>query len=224
MTAILGISALYHDSAAALVVDGRIVAAAQEERFTRKKHDADFPRNAVDYCLREAGISAAESRLRRLLRQADHQVRAAAGNLSRLRAERISLVPASHAAVAQGKAARAAADPQSAQGPVPRAVRLHRSSRVARGQRVLSFAVRRSGDPHDRRRRRVVHDLLRDGPRQPHRADARDPLPALARPALLGVHLLRRLSRQQRRIQADGPGSLWRARLQRPHPPSISST
>jgi carbamoyltransferase len=49
MTAILGISAYYHDSAAALVVDGRIVDAAQEERFTRIKHDASFPANAVAY-------------------------------------------------------------------------------------------------------------------------------------------------------------------------------
>jgi carbamoyltransferase len=57
-TRILGISAYYHDSAACLVEDGRIVAAAQEERFTRKKHDASFPSAAVDYCLREAGISA----------------------------------------------------------------------------------------------------------------------------------------------------------------------
>ena len=53
---VLGISAFYHDSAAAVVEDGRIVAAAQEERFTRKKHDSDFPRNAIDYCLREAGV------------------------------------------------------------------------------------------------------------------------------------------------------------------------
>jgi len=53
---ILGISAFYHDSAAALVRDGSIVAAAQEERFTRKKHDHDFPQNAIDYCLAEAGI------------------------------------------------------------------------------------------------------------------------------------------------------------------------
>ena len=53
---ILGISAFYHDSAAALVDDGQIVAAAQEERFTRKKHDSRFPRNAVTYCLEEAGI------------------------------------------------------------------------------------------------------------------------------------------------------------------------
>ena len=53
---ILGLSAFYHDSAAALVEDGRIVAAVQEERFSRKKHDARFPRNAIDYCLKEAGI------------------------------------------------------------------------------------------------------------------------------------------------------------------------
>jgi len=56
MTAILGISAYYHDSAAALVVDGRIVAAAQEERFTRRKHDAEFPAHAVRYCLEEGGL------------------------------------------------------------------------------------------------------------------------------------------------------------------------
>ncbi len=56
MTSVLGISAFYHDSAAALIVDGRIVAAAQEERFTRRKHDPDFPRQAVAYCLTEAGI------------------------------------------------------------------------------------------------------------------------------------------------------------------------
>jgi carbamoyltransferase len=55
-TRILGISAYYHDSAACLVVDGEIVAAAQEERFTRKKHDAGFPSNAAAYCLREGGI------------------------------------------------------------------------------------------------------------------------------------------------------------------------
>jgi carbamoyltransferase len=57
---ILGISAFYHDSAAALVVDGKIVAAAQEERFTRKKHDQAFPKNAVEYCLREGKLKAGE--------------------------------------------------------------------------------------------------------------------------------------------------------------------
>ncbi len=57
---ILGISAFYHDSAAALIVDGHIVAAAQEERFSRKKHDESFPVQAISYCLEEAGISLAD--------------------------------------------------------------------------------------------------------------------------------------------------------------------
>ena len=57
---VLGISAFYHDSAAALVVDGKIVAAAQEERFTRKKHDAGFPDNAIAYCLEEGGLKLSD--------------------------------------------------------------------------------------------------------------------------------------------------------------------
>lgn len=57
---ILGISALYHDSAAAIIDDGNIIAAAQEERFTRKKHDLSIPVNAAKYCLREAGVSIDE--------------------------------------------------------------------------------------------------------------------------------------------------------------------
>ena len=54
---ILGISAFYHDSAAALIVNGEIIAAAQEERFTRIKQDYRFPRSAAAYCLREAGLT-----------------------------------------------------------------------------------------------------------------------------------------------------------------------
>mgnify|MGYP000049979104 CR=1 FL=1 len=57
MTAILGISAFYHDSAAALLVDGKIIAAAQEERFTRKKHDPSYPIKAIEYCLSESNLS-----------------------------------------------------------------------------------------------------------------------------------------------------------------------
>ncbi len=57
---ILGISAFYHDSAASLVRDGQIIAAAQEERFTRKKHDPGFPARAVEYCLREGGVNVGE--------------------------------------------------------------------------------------------------------------------------------------------------------------------
>jgi carbamoyltransferase len=60
MAAILGISAFYHDSAAALVVDGKVVAAAQEERFTRIKHDYNFPSRAIDFCLDQAGLKPAD--------------------------------------------------------------------------------------------------------------------------------------------------------------------
>ena len=55
---ILGISAFYHDSAACIIKDGEIIAAAQEERFTRKKHDASFPSYAIKYCVQEAQINA----------------------------------------------------------------------------------------------------------------------------------------------------------------------
>ena len=54
---ILGISAFYHDSAACLIKNGEIIAAAQEERFTRIKHDSSFPHNSIKYCLREAQIT-----------------------------------------------------------------------------------------------------------------------------------------------------------------------
>ena len=57
MTAILGISAFYHDSSAALIIDGEIIAAAQEERFTRKKQDPSYPVNSINYCLFEAKLS-----------------------------------------------------------------------------------------------------------------------------------------------------------------------
>jgi len=57
---VLGVSAYYHDSAAALVIDGRVVAAAQEERFTRRKHDPDFPKHAIEYCLRECKATLAD--------------------------------------------------------------------------------------------------------------------------------------------------------------------
>ena len=57
MTSILGISAFYHDSAAALIIDGKIIAAAQEERFSRKKHDARYPFNAIKYVLSEANLN-----------------------------------------------------------------------------------------------------------------------------------------------------------------------
>ena len=90
---VLGISAFYHDSAACLLRDGEIVAAAQEERFTRKKGDAAFPHQAVAYCLAAAGITIDDLALRRLLRQAAAQVRADSRDVSRRRPARVALVP-----------------------------------------------------------------------------------------------------------------------------------
>ena len=60
MTSVLGISAFYHDSAAAIIVNGEIIAAVQEERFTRKKHDASYPKNAINYVLKEASLKLSE--------------------------------------------------------------------------------------------------------------------------------------------------------------------
>ena len=60
MTSILGISAFYHDSAAALIIDGKIVSAAQEERFTRKKHDPRYPKNAVNFVLESSNLKLSQ--------------------------------------------------------------------------------------------------------------------------------------------------------------------
>ena len=60
MTSILGISAFYHDSAAAILIDGEIIAAVQEERFTRKKHDSSFPKNSVDYVLKYSKLKLSD--------------------------------------------------------------------------------------------------------------------------------------------------------------------
>ena len=60
MTSVLGISAFYHDSAASLIIDGEIIAAAQEERFSRKKHDASYPRAAINYVLSASNLKLSE--------------------------------------------------------------------------------------------------------------------------------------------------------------------
>ncbi len=218
MTAILGISAFYHDSAAALVVDGEIVAAAQEERFTRNKHDHAFPSNAIAYCLREAGLEPGELdyvgfydkpflKFERLLET--YLAFAPAGFASFLKAMPLWLRQKLHL-------------PREIRRELGRRVparhRLHRAPRVARRPRLLPLALRRGGDPHPRRRRGVGHGQLRRRPRQPHRAHPRAALPALARPALLGLHLLLRLQGQLRRVQADGAGALRRAALRRRDP------
>ena len=100
---ILGISAYYHDSAACLVQDGAIIAAAQEERFTRKKHDERFPRNAVDYCLREGGITTADLDYVAFYEKPFTEVRPDPSFISGLRADRHSLVSQSDSDLGQRK-------------------------------------------------------------------------------------------------------------------------
>ena len=162
MTAILGISAFYHDSAAALVVDGRIVAAAQEERFTRNKHDPAFPargdrllparggpgrRTTCDYvAFYDKPLTKFERLLETYLAYAPRGV---------------PQLPAGHAALAQGQAAHAADDPPRAGRPDPRRLVFtdHHESHAASAFFPCPFEAGRDPDP--RRRRRMEHDDLR---------------------------------------------------------------
>ena len=162
MTVVLGISAFYHDSAAAIVRDGEIVAAAQEERFTRKKHDASFRRNALRYCVRKPGVSLADIdfvafyekpflKFERLLETYLAFAPRGFGSFRmamplwlkrscfRSRCWSISCAPKRPTSI--GKQAA-----------------LYRASRKPRSERILSVAVQRGGDPDDGRRRRMGDD------------------------------------------------------------------
>ena len=170
---ILGISAYYHDSAAALVRDGEIVAAAQEERFTRKKNDAGFPANArCAGASSEAGLTGKDIDLRRLLRQAVPEVRAAAGNLSRLRAARLHVVPHRDADLDRARScSRRTCCCKELEGDRPGLGRsgqaaVRRASPQPRGVGVLPLAVRGGRGADHGRRRRMGDDLGRHRARQ----------------------------------------------------------
>jgi carbamoyltransferase len=100
---ILGISAFYHDSAACVVRDGDIIAAAQEERFTCKKHDAGFPGHAIRYCLGEAGIAITDLRYIVFYDKPLIRFEPSAGDLPSLRSQRPAILHGCDACVAQGK-------------------------------------------------------------------------------------------------------------------------
>ena len=220
---ILGISAFYHDSAAALVDDGRIVAAAQEERFSRKKHDARLPRHAIEYCLAEGGVEPRPGRPRRLLRQALPEVRAAPGDLPGLRAARVPVVLDGRPPVGQGKALPEAPPQAGARRPRGRdrgEAAVRRAPSEPRGERLLPLAVRRGGHPHHGRGGRMGDDLGGRGPRELPGDREGDPLPTLAGASLLGLHVLHGLQGQLRRVQAHGARPLRRAEVR----PASSST
>ena len=188
------------------------MAAAQEERFTRKKHDAGFPSKAVEYCLKEGGITGLGARLRRLLREAARQVRAAARNLRGVGATRVEVVPDGHAVVAGREAVDGRRHCRPARG-VRRPGAVRRASRVACLIGVLSVAVRKRRGRHHGRRRRMGHLVDRCRSRTRPRDPSRDALPAFARPAVFRVHLLHRLQGELRRIQGDGPRAVRRAEV-----------
>ena len=114
---ILGISAFYHDSAAAVVKDGQIVAAAQEERFTRIKHDHNFPKHAVDYCLREAGLTPEQLDYVVFYDKPFLKFDRLHGNLPGLYAARLPVVHDGDAALAQDQAPPAPRNPPAPSTP-----------------------------------------------------------------------------------------------------------
>ena len=216
---VLGISAFYHDSAAALVEDGQLVAAAQEERFTRKKHDAGFPQNAVQYCLDTAGIKLAD---------VDY---VAFYDKPFLKFER--LLETYLAFAPRGFSSFRMAMPLWLKEKLFQKTLLRDEmkrwqpdfdwqKRLLFGEHHQSHAASAFfPSPYEEaavlthgRRRRMGHDVARLGPGQQARDAARDPLPALARPALFGLHLLHGLQGQFRRVQGDGAGALRRAEVQ----------
>ena len=212
MTLILGLSAFYHDSAAALLRDGAIVAAAQEERFSRRKHDEGFPSGAVEYCLRTAGCRAAD------LDYVGFYDKPLA-KFDRLMRTYLAFAPRGYQSLRRSAPAVAAAPSCR----IPRALDrglggAYAGSYVFTDHHESHAASAFFPSPFDE-----AAILTLDGvgewstasfgrrARQPHRVDARDALPAFAGTALLGVHLLHGLQGQQRRVQGDGPGPLRRA-------------
>ena len=149
---VLGISAFYHDSAARIVVDGKIVAAAQEERFTRKKHDAGFPGCRRSLLPDGRQIVGGRARSCGVLREAVSQIRTPARDLSRLCAAGLSIVPKGDAGLAEGEAVPesriARPSPQDRrQRRLGEEAALRRPPPESRGFSVLSFAVRGGGGP-----------------------------------------------------------------------------
>jgi predicted NodU family carbamoyl transferase len=168
-THILGISAFYHDSAAVLLRDGKIVAAAQEERFTRQKGDARFPQRAIQYCLDEGGLDVSSI---------DHLVfyEQPKQKFERLLETYLSYAPKGYqsftAAIRQWAGRKLDLPNLLLTGPLTGfAVLVYRPSRLARRKRVLSLSVRGSGGSHTRCGGRVGNQLHRHRARQQTRTD-----------------------------------------------------
>ena len=216
---VLGISAFYHDSAAALIEDGHLVGAAQEERFTRKKHDSAFPQNAVQYCLDTAGIKLAD---------VDY---VAFYDKPFLKFERLLETYLAYAP--RGFNSFRMAMPlwlkeKLFQKTLLRDEMKHWQpdfdwqKRLLFGEHHQSHAASAFfPSPYEEAAVLCMDGVgewattsLGLGPGQQARDAEGDPLPALDRAALFGLHLLYGLQGQLRRVQGHGPGALWRAEVQ----------
>ena len=168
---ILGVSAYYHDSAAALIEDGRVIAAAQEERFTRRKHDASFPTNAVNYCLSERGVPISsldavvfyekpflkfERLLETYMSVAPRGFRQFLMAMPIWLREKLFQKISAHQRVDEDRCRLR-----------PGEAAVQRAPSEPCGERLLSFAVRARSHPHPRRRRRVDHDRRGSRRRKP---------------------------------------------------------
>ena len=212
-TTILGISAFYHDSAAALVVDGDIAAAAQEERFTRRKHDPGFPSRAVQYCLSHAGKTAAdidyvvfyEKPLRKFERLVETYLAFAP---SGYKSFSMALPVWLKEKVNLPRVIRQALGPDFK---APLAFTDHHESHAA-----SAFFP----SPFDEAAILTLDGVgewstTTFGVGRGNRIELTqaDPVSALAGVAVFGCHVLLRLQGEQRRVQADGPRALRPARL-----------
>ena len=211
----LGISCYYHDSAAALLRDGRVVAAVEEERFTRVKFDDSFPANAIHWCLEDAGITPADVetvafydkpvlKLERLL---DNYITFAPRGLRSF----LDVMP-------KWLHKRLWIKDEIKKNPpgLPRRDNLPRTSRLPRGLRLFHVPVRRRGHTHRRRRGGMDHDVFWCRPWHVHRACARHPLAPLARDAVLGIHLPPGVQgKREGEYKADGVGGLRKTQILR---------
>lgn len=220
---VLGLSAFYHDSAAALLVDGKIVAAAQEERFTRKKHDAAFPANAVAYCLEEAGLSLAEIdyitfydkplvKFERLLET--YLAFAPKGFRSFVMAIPVWLKEKLFLKVTLKRELAALSGLEQT---ALTATAISRTSRLTRRIRLLCQPVQESSGALPRRGWGVGDKLGMAGRWLDTDTAMGNTLPTLLRAAVFGIHLLHRLQGQFGGIQTHGARALWRAQVRRPH-------
>ncbi len=218
---ILGISAYYHDAAAALIEDGEIVAAAQEERFTRVKHDSGFPAHAVDFCLKFAGLQS---------RDLDHVAFYDKPfiKFERLLETYLAFAPRGFSSFRQAlpiwvkeklfqksllvKQLSGALDPD-----------VDWTEKLLFSEHHLSHAASAFyPSPFERAAVLTMDGVgewsttsLAHRRGQQARGAAGNPFPAFARPAVLGLHLLHGIQGQFRRIQGHGARALWGAALRR---------